>query len=267
LGSHETEHSNWDELRLDFNFNLNRIDTKTRMRVISDLLSSKDPSGLVFVCGCGVGVESKAFRDQGKTVVGLDINRKSVKVASANVQNVSFVVGDIQKLPFKDSIFSKTVCSAVLEHVPDDRRAILELQRTLKIKGELVLTTPRRKHSKCVQHILEDVKEKFGHVREGYTVDDFEALIRNSRLQISRIIFYWGPLHELMLKLFELTPHTIKLSTSEGLKIKNEKSMSKSVRKKLWSLMIYLLTVISYLDDLTPTSSRSGLGIMMDKTG
>jgi 2-polyprenyl-3-methyl-5-hydroxy-6-metoxy-1,4-benzoquinol methylase len=266
LHSNEKEYSKWDELRLDFNFNLNRIDTRTRIRVITDLLNDDELGGLLFICGCGVGVESKFFREMGKSVVGLDINRESVKVASVNVPNVSFIVGDATKLPFRDSCFSQIICSAVLEHVPDDAGAILELQRTLEEKGEVVLTTPRRKHGKSDQLVLNEVKEKFGHVREGYTVSDFEVLIRDSQLRIFRSKFYWGPFHELLLKVFELTPHNIKKASSKGIKLENKKGVISDLRGRLFATLIRLLTIISYLDDLTPLDSRSGLALIMKKS-
>ncbi|MFB3881397.1 MAG: methyltransferase domain-containing protein [Armatimonadota bacterium] len=49
---------------------------------------------------------------------------------------------DIQELPFEDSSWSYIICSHVLEHVPDDERALSELRRVLRPGGILVLCVP-----------------------------------------------------------------------------------------------------------------------------
>ena len=49
---------------------------------------------------------------------------------------------DIQHLPFDDNSWSYIICSHVLEHVPDDERALAELRRVLRPGGILVLCVP-----------------------------------------------------------------------------------------------------------------------------
>jgi SAM-dependent methyltransferase len=49
---------------------------------------------------------------------------------------------DIQKLPFKDAAYDFIYASHVLEHIPDDRKAISEIRRILKPGGIAVLPVP-----------------------------------------------------------------------------------------------------------------------------
>jgi SAM-dependent methyltransferase len=49
---------------------------------------------------------------------------------------------DITAIPFEDSSFDAIICSHVLEHVPDDRRALRELARVLKPGGWAILQVP-----------------------------------------------------------------------------------------------------------------------------
>jgi ubiquinone/menaquinone biosynthesis C-methylase UbiE len=51
------------------------------------------------------------------------------------------VVGDVQSLPCEDNSFDIILCTEVLEHVQDPRRAIAEMHRVLRPGGRLVLTT------------------------------------------------------------------------------------------------------------------------------
>jgi SAM-dependent methyltransferase len=50
--------------------------------------------------------------------------------------------GDVQSLPFDDDSFDAILCSPVLEHVPDDRRALNELRRVLRPGGWGIVMAP-----------------------------------------------------------------------------------------------------------------------------
>ena len=49
---------------------------------------------------------------------------------------------DIQDLPYPDASFDALMCSHVLEHVPDDRRAMRELRRILRPGGWAIVMVP-----------------------------------------------------------------------------------------------------------------------------
>ena len=49
---------------------------------------------------------------------------------------------DITNINFPDDSFDVIYCSHVLEHIPDDRRAMLELRRVLKSSGWAVIMVP-----------------------------------------------------------------------------------------------------------------------------
>ena len=46
-------------------------------------------------------------------------------------------------LPFADHTFDRVICSEVLEHIPDYRAALVEIERVLKPGGLLCATVPR----------------------------------------------------------------------------------------------------------------------------
>jgi SAM-dependent methyltransferase len=52
------------------------------------------------------------------------------------------VTADITALPFEDGSFDLILCSHVLEHVPDDRAAMREMQRVLAPGGVAIVQSP-----------------------------------------------------------------------------------------------------------------------------
>jgi SAM-dependent methyltransferase len=49
---------------------------------------------------------------------------------------------DVTQIPYPDGSFDFLICNHVLEHVPDDRRALSEIYRVLRPGGHAVLQTP-----------------------------------------------------------------------------------------------------------------------------
>jgi SAM-dependent methyltransferase len=67
----------------------------------------------------------------------------SVRYVSVDIDpQVADVQADVTDLPFRDESFDLLVCLHVLEHVPDDRKAIAELFRVLRPGGQAVIQLP-----------------------------------------------------------------------------------------------------------------------------
>ncbi len=49
---------------------------------------------------------------------------------------------DLERIPHRDDSFDVVYCSHVLEHVPDDRRAMVEMRRVLKHDGWAMILVP-----------------------------------------------------------------------------------------------------------------------------
>lgn len=79
---------------------------------------------------------------------------------------------DIQRLPVKDETFSAIFCLHVLEHIPDDCKAISELHRVLRRDGVTYIMVPfMMGWEKTVEFGAPD-PAIFDHVR-GYSPSDF----------------------------------------------------------------------------------------------
>jgi SAM-dependent methyltransferase len=78
---------------------------------------------------------------------------------------------DITNIQYPDASFDFIYCSHVLEHVPDDRKAMREFRRVLSSNGVAILTVPITADQTVEDPSIEDPKERlrlFGqedHVR------------------------------------------------------------------------------------------------------
>jgi SAM-dependent methyltransferase len=96
--------------------------------------------------GCGGGGMPLSFAEEALQVVGIDL---APRFAEAGVRlarersraNVHFLQADGQRLPFKTGVFDAVLSHAVIEHVADAQRYLLECARVLKPRGWMYLST------------------------------------------------------------------------------------------------------------------------------
>lgn len=101
------------------------------------------------------------------------------------------VTADLTNTPFPDASFDLIVCSHVLEHVPDDRKAMADLLRILKPGGQALLLVPFATDGKGTDedpNVTEasERERRFGqwdHVRL-YDRDDFVARLRGVGFEV-----------------------------------------------------------------------------------
>jgi len=105
------------------------------------------------------------------------------EVACNRQDGVRFVCGDATNLDFPDRSFDAVTMFDVIEHIPDDRRALAEAFRVLRPGGYLLLSTPnenwRFPYYGVMKPMCPSEEEKFaewGHVRRGYSRAQLEAL-------------------------------------------------------------------------------------------
>jgi len=113
---------------------------KNKMDFVDESLSAND--GVLLDIGCGEGHYFSLYKKKNLTFKGIDID-PSVLI---NLKKNSVICADVQKLPFKSSIFDTLICIDVLEHVEKDKKAIAEMRRVLKKKGKLIFSVPNKKY-------------------------------------------------------------------------------------------------------------------------
>ncbi len=98
--------------------------------------------GSVLENGCGVGTYLEKLARQGGHVTGLEYDLARAGEAAQRSRNVVNAAGE--HLPFGSEQFDLVLSHEVIEHVQDDRAAVVEMVRVLKPGGRIVLFCPNR---------------------------------------------------------------------------------------------------------------------------
>ena len=182
------------------------LGSKIRNDMLRDFLRP-GPGDLVVDLGCGSGRALIWNRDLGADMVGIDISPFFSEDAR---RDVALLLGDLRRLPFPDSAFTKAWSLDVLEHLsPEALRAMLsEANRILAPGGALFVYTHVRRNAPIaaglrwinkLARVLEragliDMRQerlrKSDHLNPLADVPELERVARDCGFRIGRIAFY-----------------------------------------------------------------------------
>ena len=160
------------------------LTTRFKERQILRLLDIQ-PGDRVLDVGCGIGYLSSLGRSRGGKVYGIDMSRQALGYARADVEG-QFAVAGAGELPFACDSFDRIIFADVIEHVPDDCAALVEIARVARPGARIVISTPAldgvftETWFKTYLHGEEDELQK--NFREGYTPCSLRELMGNCRI-------------------------------------------------------------------------------------
>lgn len=215
------------------------IEMRIRARKIFSFLPKRGKNNRILDAGCGSGIYSLTLVQKGFEVYSVDIDKSKLEFLRKNSNQLNISEGDLTHLKFKNESFDYVLCSDVIEHITDDKKAVNELSRVLKSKGILALTVPAYSKKNLRDY------QRFNHKRVGYKIEDIEKLAKENNLKIVKIKKYSGPFVE---KIFFI----------------NEKLYS---NKGLLSILFYPFYLFSFLEDLFGINKNhfNGLAIKLIK--
>jgi SAM-dependent methyltransferase len=143
--------------------------------------------------GCGGGRHAFALYRRGAHVVALDLDAAELKDVAGMFAAIApevpegataqAVRGSAYELPFADASFDKIIAAEVLEHLPEDTRAMAELARVLKPGGSIAVTVPRWGPEKVCWALSDDYHaNEGGHIRI-YKGDQLRERLEQAGLQ------------------------------------------------------------------------------------
>lgn len=182
--------------------------------------------------GTGTGYMAFGLAKQGAKVVACDITFNNLVMLKGFARklglesNFLFICCSADSLPFQDNSFDYLVINAVLEHIPDEKKAINEIRRTLKKGGGLMITVPLM--YKFIFPLLLPLNifhdKRIGHLRR---YDDVSLRKKFSGFSLKQV-YFTGHIHKV-----------IKVIVNMIVKIFDEKRMeiedAKSENRKFWA--------------------------------
>lgn len=113
-----------------------------RFNALVGIIDNNLNNKLILDVGCAKGYFGKALIKKGARVVGIDISKIVVKEAKKILTDAKIVDLNTDKLPFKNKEFDIVVASEIIEHLLSPVDVLKDLNRVLKVDGELIISTP-----------------------------------------------------------------------------------------------------------------------------
>jgi arsenite methyltransferase len=137
--------------------------------------------------GSGAGNDcfvARALVGEEGNVTGIDMTEQMIKKANENCaklkfENVKFVLGDIESMPFPENSFDIVISNCVLNLVPDKTKAFSEIFRVLKSGGHFCVSDVLIKGS-LSEKMKKDAEMYAGCVSGASEMNDYLKIINES---------------------------------------------------------------------------------------
>jgi SAM-dependent methyltransferase len=135
--------------------------------------------------GCGDGEHHGWLSTHVGTLYASDYNLLRLRRAAERGGAAGVLLADLTDYPAVDGAFDLVFCNHVLEHVPDDRRALLELRRILRDDGILVLGVPNEGAAfwRLAYRLQPGTRAATDHVHF-YTAESLVTICRDAGLRV-----------------------------------------------------------------------------------
>lgn len=168
-------------------------DLNTRNRASLCIFWKKGPRD-VLDAGSGNGYFSWLAYRSGARVVAMNFEKGQVEKAReyligykhADPNRLSFEVRNLNDLAYEVRTFDEVICYETIEHVRRHEELLTQFFRLLRPGGLLHLCAPNRDHPLHKAAAL-DPTESGGHVRAGYTLEEFNTLLTRVGYSIKHV--------------------------------------------------------------------------------
>jgi SAM-dependent methyltransferase len=162
----------------------------SRRRLIHRLVKAIKPLRTLDI-GCGSGLITKVLAETSVEVVAVDVSPEAIEVSRGTLGKATNVLLEVVDVfQSRDAVddwngsFDLVVLSEVLEHIPDDERALDTVRELLGEGSWLLLTVPGD------PRLWNAEDEQAGHVRR-YTREELRRKLTERGFEIVRMI-NWG---------------------------------------------------------------------------
>lgn len=201
--------------------------------------------------GCGVGYFCQLLYKYGPKIYGVDVSSESIEYCKRNIDG-DFTIGDAESLDYEDHYFEKILCTEVLEHVEDDKKALKEMYRVLKPNGSLVMTIPTQDgiFGAKIKNIMHSHGEGPGkHEREGYSKKEIIELFESVGFKVDKIRYTMVFFTEIFMGITKIV-YSIKTKDDHLDSQSEVQEVSNSLLFKILKIIFPVFLLISKLDDI-----------------
>lgn len=153
------------------------------------LVSPLDPKDVLDV-GCGEGFTLKKFYELkiGNNLEGIDSLETAIKIGKKVHPFLKLQQGSAYKLPYKDDSFDLVICTEVLEHLDNPKKALEEIERVaskfvlLSVPNEPIFMASNFLRGKNWSRWGNDIE----HINHWSSSSFQQFIIHNSELRILR---------------------------------------------------------------------------------
>lgn len=165
--------------------------------------SSDGNQPVVLDAGCGNGMLSYQSYLKGNQVVAVSIKQGEIErnrdlfngYHSISSNLLSFRVHNLYDLKALNLGFDEIICTEVLEHIERDDTLCKDFFDALRPGGILHLCCPNAEHPDNQKEAL-DPSETGGHVRPGYTLESYRALLEPIGFRVSEPLGLGGTVRQ-----------------------------------------------------------------------
>jgi SAM-dependent methyltransferase len=119
------------------------LDVWTRRAMLARLGALPYEASVIDIgCASGYLLQDLHHRAPHVELIGLDLLDSGLRRAHALIPQARLLQADACAVPLEDASVNAVVSANLLEHVPDDERALAEIHRVLKPGGRAVLVVP-----------------------------------------------------------------------------------------------------------------------------
>jgi len=140
----EREAARYDQGRVGYESRnpLVRLFFRRKMEAVLKVTSNRGNTAVLDV-GCGDGC--LLLKLEGGVKVGMDLSTTRLNRARSRVPDASFVHGDAEHLPFRESSFDLVMCLDVLEHLHNPQRCVRDLESSSREGGIILISIPNER--------------------------------------------------------------------------------------------------------------------------
>lgn len=153
------------------------------------IIKRENPKSILDV-GCGEGFTLDTLRKNkiGKTIIGIDNSKESIRIGKILFPKVKIEHASIYDMPFPNNSFDLVICTEVLEHLKTPSLAIEEVKRVSR--GNILISVPNEPFFMLGNFLRGKNMEKLGNDPEHinhWTIFSFASFLKTQGLKIMSV--------------------------------------------------------------------------------